>query len=270
MAEDDENWNPLCARTTVVLRAFLAGKADRTRDPAVREHLASCAACRARYEEAVEAAAHVGGAQRKQREEALLRSARIAKRRKQHPGAEAAEAARRARGHRLRLLLLPAALILLMTQLGRLSRGVPVETRPIALRVGGVVQAAGRTIAGEDDPVTLTRGQRCETGTDGSALLRTGRVSLTLDPDTRVLVESSSRFRLERGGVAVDGTCAVTTSLGVLEVEDGAGRLALKDGRLLATVERDRLTWVDPTGVHVLAPGPERIVAVRPDLARGL
>lgn len=270
MSPDD--WDPLCARTTVVLRAFLAGRADRTRDPVVRDHLASCAACRARYEEAVEAAAHVGGARRRRRDEETLRTERTDELRREDPRAQAAERAaseRRARAHRLRLLLLPAAAIVLLTQLGRFGGEVPVETRPIATWIGGEVQAGGRGLDGADDPRLLTRGQRCETGPEGSARLRTGRVTLTLGPETRLLVESAGRFRLERGTLGFEGTCAITTHLGVLEAAEAAGTLVLVDGRLRAAVERAAVTWVDPAGERTLEPGEERLVALRPELQSG-
>jgi len=271
MTPDSEtSWTPLCGRVSVAVRTFLAGRGERIREHEIREHLESCAACRQRYDEAVETIAHVGRARRRNEEVDLARAARIARRRRGSPAEEAAEAARRGRGHRLRLMLLPAAAILVATQLGRIGKKTTLETRPIATQVVGEVHAAGRTLASADGPIMLVRGQRCETGADGAARLGTGKVKLTLDTWTRVLIESPSRFRLEQGLVTLEGTCAITTSLGVLEAEGAKGTLSLEGARVFASVEDGTMLWIDPGGVQTLAVGPERLIAFRDESPNGM
>lgn len=251
-----------------LLREFIAGRVQGTRDPAVREHLVACESCRMQYRDAVQAAADVAGTHRARREQEATRQQR---RRRLHKNSAAAlaEAQRRSRGFRLRMLLLPAALVLLMTQIGRFGKPVPVQTRPIASSTNGQVYVDGRPFDGDTEAMSLVRGQRCQTGGEGEAHLRTGRVSLTLGPNTTVLVEGEGRFRLERGALTFEGSCELTTGFGVLESEDGAGRVWFVENGMKASVERDTLRWIDPTGARELPVGPERFVALRQTLAGG-
>jgi len=262
-----------CEEARRLLARFVGGELSRGEDRPFRAHVLSCTGCRDAYRESIQAAARLGRQHRAERERTPAEIVRgVPERPERHrgdgrdggdEGSESRERTRRARGaiarysranratwFRLRLVLVPAVMIVLFSQLGVLRRPSSVE----ALALASGVVAAGADLA-EGSSVELSAGGVCASGS-GRARLATKRGSASLEPRTLVVVEDPGRLRLrlERGTLALEGELVVTTPFGIATC-DGAGRLTLAGGSLEASCEAGSLTLVDAAGERTLAAG---------------
>jgi hypothetical protein len=91
---------------------------------------------------------------------------------------------------------------------------------------------------------------------------------LSLGERTEAMVESARpvRVRLRAGRVDVEGTLRVVTILGLVEVEEGRGRLRLDDRGLVLEPESGAWRHLGPEGMRELELGRETLV--EPDRAR--
>ena len=229
-------------------RAFLAG-GDRAPSKAeilsMRAHLADCAECDAAYHEEAEFVARLGAENRRTRErKGVPRQGRRSRWR--YVAAP--------RQTRLRLILIPAFAIFLMTQSDRLRS-----------RAGWRLEALEGAVIAADDPVVVTEtsrrlisGESCSTGPGGRAVLRFGDSRLVLGPETEVVlgVESSRSIRFVGGNLTVGGPCRVQSALGLIDLaEDSSGRIEYTQAGFAVECLTGSVDVQDATGSSTLAPG---------------
>ena len=168
------------------------------------------------YREAVRAAARSKRRREDERLEAQVKKSREARQVRRRKLIAATN--RGAQGWRLKMVLLPAGLILLLT-------GFPLSMRSPKLEatwtVGGV-EAAGLALGPERKATTLTSGQGCSTHGDARASLEGRGARFDLDGDTRLAVLDAGRpfVRLLTGSLEWRGTGRVGAQLGLVELED--------------------------------------------------
>lgn len=247
-AEPADDVSAACAAIRVAVRAFLTGANGAPAGAALRrmrEHLAGCPACDAAYREEAAFVAALGRAGRRTRErKGVPRQGRGARWR--YLAAP--------RQTRLRLVLIPAFAIFLMTQSDRLrsQSGWRVEA------LDGVVVAEGERVAPTETSERMVAGEVCSTGSTGGAVLRFGDTLLVLGPDTELVVGSSvdRSVRLSAGRVVAGGPCSLETPLAWIDVDDGASaRVEVAGGGLAVECLSGAVAVQDVTGTHELAPG---------------
>ena len=234
-----------------LIQRSLPAKDDRR----LRAHLVACPECRAQYRAAMGMAAQMGRA---------LRDARLEKERSRRHG----ELARRAlaagsplqkRRFGLRLMLLPAAFILLIA----LWMRVPEENTLRVAWNGGEVLAGGQRMSAERALLPIAPGEWCQTKGNARARIDSGpggSCVIELGIGTQLLVEETTpiRLRLQRGELQLAGPCLVTCVFGVLELDHGNARLTVSDGTYDLECLEGEVSWVESTGRRTLRAG-ERI-----------
>ena len=229
------------------IRAFLAGAGSLSMDAvqAMRAHLAECPACDAHYHDEAEFVARLGRESRRTRErKGVPRQGRGLRWNYLRPP----------RQTRLRLVLIPAFVIFLLTQSDRLRQ-----------RAGWRLEALdGAVVAAEESvPVTATSrrlitGETCSTGPDGSAVLRFGDTRLVLGPATDLVlgVQASRSIRILGGRLVVGGNCRIQTALALIDVDDEASaRIEYAERGLVVECLAGPVRVQDVTGTRTLAPG---------------
>lgn len=245
-----------------LIAAFVAGDLPGAGRSLLGAHVAACEACRRTYRGALEAAGRLGSAVRAER--GLERRRRVLSLR-QRSRSEAVEAAgerggkRRARGALLRLALLPAGIVFLLTAIPHLRKTSP------ALEVqgrGGPVRVGDTELSAAAPRADLLAGEWLVVGAGASAELVGGGARIAVSERTELLVEHSGvpRFVLRRGELALDGACRVSTPRGMVVVESGAVRLRSRDGVLRLESEGGSAELVDASGRRRVAAGSPALV----------
>jgi hypothetical protein len=160
----------------------------------------------------------------------------------------------RLRGARLRLLLLPALAIFLVTMLSR----PPGSAHAVhAQALGGSVWLSGTSLAVDGAPRALLRGEGCATGADGAARLGSPQAGVELQGAAQAWLESHApaRFRLGAGRFTLRGDLTATTRWGVIECSDALVRaLVLPDAVEFELLE-GRARCIDRSGERELGRG---------------
>lgn len=164
----------------------------------------------------------------------------------------------RLRSARLRLLIMPALAIFLVTSLSR-PPGSVLTVRAQTLQ--GSVWLAGTSLPADTGPRALLRGEGCATGADGAAHLGSKTASVELEPLAQAWLESHSpaRFRLGTGRFKLQGDLTATTRWGVLECQGATVHAHVLSDAVELRVLDGRVRCTDRSGERTLA-GGERVV----------
>lgn len=239
-----------CERTRELLSHFLHRGLTREEDRGFRSHLTACEACRRLYRETMASAAPLGRAMRE------ARDAHEKERRHEELREMALASGRRPRRRRfgLRLMLLPVAFILLLTQWHRL---VEEPGRLTLTWSGGEVRAAGQLLSPDRPELELADGDWCQTRGNARARIVGKDCSFDLEVGTQLLVEkpSAGRVRLQQGELIAAGDCVVSSPFGVLELEGGTALVRVSGGKIEVECRSGGARWTDPTGSRSLAAG---------------
>lgn len=218
----------------------------------VRAHLRACADCRAAFARALGCGEAGDG----------VRAGRARRERDERRGRQRGMALAGAfqgwtggvRGARLRLLLVPAAAVVLMTQLARGPR-MAGEVRAQAL--SGAVWLEAQDLATDAAPRAVLLGEGCATGSTGRARLASGTSSVELAPDASAWLEARvpARFRLGAGSFTLRGDLTATTHWGVLECERVDALVHVGARGMDLEVREGELRWIDSRGTRTLAAG---------------
>lgn len=242
-----------CAALRADLGEYLQGTGSRARRRALSAHLRACGACRATF---VGDLAWVSGLKRGAHAERRCRE-RDERRARQRGLALAGAFQGRPvglRGARLRLLILPALAILLMTSFSR---------RPVSagdVRAEALVGAVWLDRLGLEPgaaPRAMLRGESCTTGTDGKARLGSNAASVELEPGAQAWLESHApaRFRLGAGHFTLSGELTATTRWGLVECEAATLRVRVEPDALELEVVAGSVRCFDRRGARVLTAG---------------
>jgi len=181
------------------------------------------------------------------------RDARRSDNRQRAHAAAARPAGARRRYFGLRLVLIPALLIVLLVKLPGL-----VATQPLTLFwQAGDVRAAGSVLGAQAPALELEAGAWCTTASDARARLAGPGQEFVLERDTQLVVEDpeAGRVRLQLGSLVLEGRGTVSCQFGVLETSSGKARLELLGGRFALSALAGEVAWTDATGRRLLAPG---------------
>ncbi|HVS18939.1 MAG TPA: hypothetical protein VMT18_10095, partial [Planctomycetota bacterium] len=219
---------------------------------ALREHLRGCGGCREAFAGSIGCGAEDAGGVRSTR----LRRERRERRTRQRSLALAGAFqgwTGGARGARLRLLLVPAFAIVLMTQV---ARGPRLTSEVRAQALAGAVWLDADDLATGSEPRTVRLGEGCSTGSDGRARLGSRAASVELAPDARAWLEAHApaRFRLGEGRFTLHGDLTATSRWGVLECEGAVAVVRVAPDRLVLEVSAGTVRCFDHRGERRLTP----------------
>lgn len=244
-----------CAEAFELSRTFAAEELSRERTLLLRTHLARCPECMASYREAITTAASLGRVNQQAREQRAVEQQRRELHAKAfgHSGA-GSRPRKRSRIHYLRLVLIPAVFIYIMTQVVGFG---PPPAKVRLVEATGLVSLDQRSVELGGDPLLVLPGRWVTTRRYARARLDALTATITLEGETELLVESAKppRFRLRAGGVLVEGTTSLVTLLGLIEVEEGKGRLRLDERGLSVEPESGGWKRLDKGGERALEKG---------------
>ena len=241
-----------CDEVRPFVRLFLSGELKKESSARLRAHVAGCKPCMEFYREAVSTTATLGRMTGEEREQRMLerqRNARAAAALGREP-----QGAPKRRHFRLRMVLIPAVVIYVLTRIANLgpepgkvelvdaSRGVTIDERVPDLSEGPSLVLPGRWVL---------------TDRFANASLDANLCEVHLGSSTDLLVESARplRFRLGRGSVSVEGSAKFVTLRGLVEIEEGRGSLSLGDPGLVIEPEAGSWKLHDSSGAHPLELG---------------
>lgn len=250
-----------CDAARAAIHRFGASELAPQEHRELRRHLSGCPDCMARYREAVRSTAslsQIGAAEREARREERRLAAF-------HQRLFGRGGPARPRRWRWRLVAIPAFFIWLLSQIGGL--GAPPARVELVSHLGAV-RVDGRPAREEAQPLLVLPGRWVRTRDYARAELTAPGARLSLGERTEAMVESARpvRVRLRAGRVDVEGTLRVVTILGLVEVEDGRGRVRLDDRGLVLEPESGAWRHLGPEGTRELELGRETLV--EPDRAR--
>lgn len=239
------NAPPDCAEARQRTRAFAAGELDTNATRELRKHLASCGECMATYRDTLQTTAQLaqlGAAAREARQLERRKHAAVAS----HFGRSDTKP-KKFRNWRLRMILMPAFFIWLMTQIAGL--GQPPAKVEIVSHIGAV-EVSGRPVEEDKQPVLVLPGRWILTSSFSKAQLDARACQVRLADRTEVLVESARpvRFRLRVGRMDVEGDLVVVCVLGIVRITQGRGRLTLDDRGLTLEAESGEWSFFDDSG----------------------
>jgi len=239
-----------CETARELLSKFVHAGLKRSEGRVFRTHLTRCPACRALYKESLVSAAQIGRAMRETRveRERVVRHERL-----RASALKAGERIKHGRRFGLRLMLLPAAVIVLLLMGPRMSRGEPMILR----WDGGEVRAAGMRLTADRPDLVLETGDWCATNGNAHASIEGENRSFELGLLTQVMVENTreGRLRLQQGELQASGSVTISSAFGVLEMEDGSAVLRIEGGKFRVECRAGKLTWTDPGGRRSLSAG---------------
>jgi hypothetical protein len=234
-----------CESALAALPHHWTGELTLERQRALRAHLLECADCKAEYVRTSELTSAIARDGRLGRKEAELKARR---RWLASLGRESGI------GHHrmwMRTLLLPAILILL------LARKQPTESFARVCAEQGAYMLGERTLASEHKPQRLLRGDRVVAAAGATVKLFDDAAELrAAGPASLVAVTPGERrYVLGPGTFEVRGAHVLTTPWAVIELDDGAARIAIGDdgGRIELLAGAGRV--VRARGVDELAIG---------------
>ncbi len=255
----DQSDSPIdCPEARVRTRAFAAGELGVAATRELRKHLASCAECMSLYRDTLQTTAQLAQLGAEAREARQLdrrrRAAHAA-----HFGRKDAPPPKKARNWRLRMILMPAFFIWLMTQIA--GFGQPPAKVEVVSHLGAV-EISGRPVQEDKQPQLVLPGRWVLTGPFSKAEIDARECLVQLADRTEALVESARpvRFRLRVGRMKVEGDLVIVCVLGLVRIEEGRGRVTLDERGLTIEAESGSWTFFDDGGERRVAPGRELLV----------
>ncbi|HTF91052.1 MAG TPA: hypothetical protein VK843_21740 [Planctomycetota bacterium] len=123
--------------------------------------------------------------------------------------------------------------------------------------LAGMVFSTGEPLAVGAPQRELQRGDWVRTPEDGRARLLFGESEVLLAPSTQVQIEepSTRRLRLESGSLEVNGPLWVTSSFGIVQIEDGQAKLTIGEKGMFVESGQGHLRAIDSLGLHELDTG---------------
>lgn len=241
-----------CAEVPPFIGLYIAQELEREAVLRLRAHLARCPECMELYRSKVETTAALGrgvGAEREQRMAERQRVARAAA----ALGREAVPQSKR-RHFRLRMVLIPAVLIYVISQLANLGPQ-PGKVILVSASAGTFIDRREPDFSLQD-PLVLP-GRWLTTERFGKASLDAGTCTVDLGGSTELLLESARpvRFRLRRGHLELAGTASVLTVLGLIEVREGRGEIVFDERGLFIEPTSGGWSMVGPDGARELPHG---------------
>lgn len=248
-----------CEHAAGEIRAFAGSSMPAARGRILRKHLLQCAECKALYRDVVETAASLGHNLRSGREDleserAVIRRAAyrsIDKIRQEKPNTFA-----------LRMILIPAFFFFLMVFVTKIAWP---DDKVKVKDFGGAVFLGEDSFLPDGPAGLILRGSWLTTNERAFLELKLGSSSVRLDELTFLLVEDPARhrFRLRNGTLELSGLAQVTTTRGILEMEEGTARLGLHGSNLELTCETGEVVFLDALGKTRLSAGEKLVRGVR-------
>lgn len=241
-----------CQRAFILTREFTSGEIEKPELRKLRSHMAFCGECRQTYREAVETTASLSRFAVEAREQRQIERQRNALHAKVY--GEKEKPKRRRFPFRLRLILMPAFFIYLVTQITQLG---PPPARVELIGTEGTVHLHGKPIESEVDRLLILPGRWISTMPLAKATLDGRECLFSLGSETEVLLEAARpvRVRVKRGYVKFDGDAVVVTAMGMLDIKAGKGSLHLSDAGLRLEPESGEWTFVDRRGKRTVPNG---------------
>jgi hypothetical protein len=249
-----------CEEAFALTRTFTTRELSMSRTRTLRSHLSACPECMSVYREAVATAAALGRSHQERREQRAIERELFQLHAKAFGDRSTGEAKPvrkdKHRYFRLRLILIPAILIYIMT---RITGFGPAPAKVLLVESRGSVSIAERTVDPEADPALVLPGRWVRTERFAQAKLDGRKCIVDLESSTDLLVESAAppRFRLRSGGMRLEGSTKVVTILGLITVEEGKGRIAVDDRGVTIQPETGSWSCFDSGGEKVLENGRE-------------
>ncbi len=249
-----------CEAARQLTARFVAGGLTAAGRKVLNAHLAGCSPCKVDYRTSLEAAGRLGASVRKdrvarigwQREGRTERLRRIA--------IEASSGTKhRHRGAFLKLVLVPAGVVFLLSQLAAIRR----PSRPLAIEwTAGIVRLGEAELDAAHPSGSMRRGDWCYTEPGGGARIAAEKSSVQVGESTQVLLEDAGepRYLLRRGRLELDGEARVTTPLGLVTVESGAGAVQYGERKLCVESAGGSLSVVNASGRRRVTPSDRTLV----------
>ncbi len=244
-----------CEEALRLVHRFLGEEGESVEHLALREHLESCRPCHSVYLDSVGAAAALGRARRRLREEGEKNARRATQRRLALAGASPPNQRRR---RNLRILFLPALAIFAIVQFQNAFGAAPRADLAV---ISGPVAMPEMLIEQPGTVLPMERGDWCATAPGASARLVVGRSEVHLGSLTRVMLEDTRplRLRFGQGTLVLNGPATVTSSVGVIEVAEGRARLTFENAILNAECLSGRLAGWNTEGGREFVAGEEAV-----------
>lgn len=257
-SKSTENAQADCDEAARLTRIFTKGKLVRSEMRRLRSHMTHCAPCRESYREAVETTASLSRFTVEERERQQV---------ERHKRSLHAKVfgSRKPKGSRfpfrLRLILMPAIFIYLVTQITSLG---PPPANVEVVDVQGKVTLSGTDIDPEVENLLVLPGRWLTTMANGRVWLDSGECRFQLSSETSVLLERARplRLRMRHGYASVDGDLSIVTVIGLLKVTQGKGNVYLTDAGLRVEPESGEWVFLDRRGEHRMELGES--VLLRP------
>ncbi len=248
-----------CTRASEEIRTFAGARMPAKRARVLRAHLLECADCNQIYRASVETAARLGHNLRADREDLESEEAEI--RRAAYRSIDKVRA-KKPNHFALRTILIPAFFFFLMVFVAKESwPGDEVEVTDF----GGAVFVEQDSFLPDGPPRKIVRGCWLTTSERAFAEFETGPTSVRMEELTFFLVEepATHRFRLRSGEIEIEGPSQVTTTRGVLEIEEGRARFSFRDGALEIVCQEGQVSFIEATGESHLSVGEKLLRGVR-------
>lgn len=250
-----------CGEVPALSRLYIASELGKPATRSLRAHLGKCPDCMLEYRESVRTAAALSRMTSEEREKRMIERRRNA-RHAQAFGHETVVKPKR-RNFRLRMVLAPAILIYVIMSIANLgpspgrveiveaTSGVSIDQRAVDLVEGSGLVLPGRWVMTDRFAKAKIDARLCE---------------LQVGSSTNLLVESARpvRLRLRGGNVSVAGSTMLITVLGIVEVEEGRGRISLDDHGLDIEPESGKWTLKDMHGTRELELGRSQVFRMMP------
>lgn len=219
--------DPGCVAARHLLAKFIAAQLSPEENTDFRGHIVGCAECRLAYRETIASAAHWKHAA----ESASDSETRRIERQERRKRAIAQVSSGRISPWRLKMVLVPAAMIVLLSGMGTLWKRTPYV---IAHWEAGTAQAAGLPMDGDRDEAKLEVGDSCVTEREARVYVEGAGGRFELGSDTRLIVEDARkpRVRLLSGSLLLEGRGMVSTQLGIVTLEEGTLRMSKSRAQL--------------------------------------
>lgn len=243
-------------------RLFSLGELNPQDTREMRSHLATCSECMGSYRDILQTAAGLGRLHQGEREQRSIERAKHHLHQKHFGPREPGKNGNL--GHRLRLILMPAAVIFILMNFAELG-DPPARVEMISAR--GIVTIDGHRPGSLDKPYLILPGRWVRTGQFAETHIDSGLCTLDIGAESQVLVSGARPLivRLETGRVDVDGDLRIVTVLGGITVTQGKGRLTFDEHGLHLEPESGSWLFTDQSGEHLLEHG--RLVTITPDRA---
>ena len=241
-----------CEEVPPLISLHIAQQLGREATLQLRAHLARCPACMDLYRGKVETTAALGHQRGEEREKRMAERQRVARAAKAL-GRDAVPEPKR-RHFRLRMVLIPALIIYVITQISNLAPP-PGKVVLVSASDGTYIDKREPDFT-QQDPLVLP-GRWLTTERFGKASLDAGACTVDVGGATELLLESARpvRFRLRRGHLDLAGSAHVLTVLGMIEISEGRGSIVFDSRGLFIEPTSGSWALVGPDGRRELQHG---------------